>query len=71
MKNYILNLLVSLSQLINTLRGGDPDELLSSFAYREDIGWLIWLINGIFQDDSHCENAYKYEQAYPRPARKL
>jgi hypothetical protein len=71
MKNYILNLFVSISQLLNTLFAGNPDELLSSRAYREDIGWLIWLINFIFQDKLHCKVAYEYEQSYPRPTRKL
>ena len=35
-KKYFWNILVSLDQLGNTLLGGDPDETLSSRAYKLD-----------------------------------
>jgi hypothetical protein len=36
LRKYIRNVLVSIDQLINTVLGGDPDETLSSRAYKLD-----------------------------------
>ena len=55
---------VALSRLLNTLAGGQPDEMLSTRAYREDIKWLEATINTIFfWEKGHCEKSYLWESA--------
>lgn len=55
---------VALSRLLNTLAGGQPDEMLSTRAYREDIKWLERVINTIFfWEPGHCEKSYLWESA--------
>lgn len=55
---------VALSRLLNTLAGGQPDEMLSTRAYREDIKWLERIINTIFfWESGHCEKSYLWESA--------
>ena len=70
MRKYLLNLLVALDQLINTLCGGSPDETISAVAYRkgghrlDPLRWRLTyrLINLLFwwQQD-HCLSAYESE----------
>lgn len=59
MKKYLINILISIDQLANTLLGGHPDETISSRAgkyARRGSGWfpcqLCKLLN-LFQKD-HC-----------------
>lgn len=43
-RKYLMNLLVSIDQLANTLLGGDPDETISSRAAKgQDRWWWRWL----------------------------
>lgn len=61
MARYLKNLLISLDQLLNTMIGGNPDETLSSRAYRlrkRGIFAPSNIINGIFwwQKD-HCRES--------------
>ena len=69
MKSYILNVLIAIDQLVNSLIGGHCDETLSSAAYRaEKQGrfWGFWrpVIDFIFQplQSNHCFNAYLAEK---------
>ncbi len=66
MRQYALNSLIALDQLLNTLRGGSPDETLSAAAWRtEKAGRLggqlfrpcIDLLFRLFEQD-HCYKAY-------------
>lgn len=70
MKRYILNNLIAIDQLGNTLLGGYPDETISSRAYRLEangrtagkiarpaIDWLFALLG----DHDHCFNSYVSE----------
>lgn len=46
LKNYLYNLHVALSQVVNTLVGGDPDESVSGRigkAAAAGARWAIWL----------------------------
>lgn len=70
MSNYILRVLIALDQLVNTLIGGDPDETLSSAAYRSEKNGHFWgrvwrptvdFLFSPFQKD-HCFNAYLAEK---------
>ena len=69
MSNYILRVLIAFDQLVNALIGGNPDETLSSAAYRaEKAGglWGFWrpVIDFIFQplQSNDCFNAYLAEK---------
>lgn len=71
MRRYLLNLLVSLDQLLNTLFGGNPDETVSSRVGRGAIKGsklalvLEKLINSIFNllgDDNHCRKRIEWEE---------
>lgn len=78
MLRYILNILIALDQLINTLVGGYPDETLSASAWlgeqqgkfipcimRPVIDFIFWPI-----ERNHCANAYHAEYNHsqrPRP----
>ena len=69
MSQYILNVLIGLDQLINTLRGGSPDETLSAAAWRTEqagkLGGRIArpLIDLLFRpfERDHCFGAYQSE----------
>lgn len=56
-QKYISNLFVISSQLINTLLGGAPDELLSSRISRNRTHWLLGRIGGVleFFDPGHLD----------------
>ena len=67
MKNYILNVLIAFDQFINTVFLGQPDETISSRAWRCKDANSFWgvmhsLINKLFffQKD-HCHKAYLAE----------
>jgi hypothetical protein len=56
-KFYLINILVSIDQLLNTLLGGDPDETISSRCGKRRTkckvcGWLCWALDKI--DPRHC-----------------
>ena len=66
-KTYLLNILISFDQLVNVLFLGQPDETISSRAWRCKDANSFWkfmhsLINKLFffQKD-HCFNAYLAE----------
>ncbi len=67
MKEYAINVLISIDQLFFTLVGGYPDETLSSALYRYKNKSKIWnmsykAVNALFfwQDD-HCQQSYESE----------
>lgn len=69
MSNYILRVLIAADQLVNALIGGNPDETLSSAAYRaekEGRFWGFWrpVIDFLFRpfQKDHCFNAYLAEK---------
>ena len=70
MKRYILNVLIAIDQLINTLIGGCPDETLSASAWRgEQQGKLFPcifrpVIDFLFLpfERDHCSKAYRAER---------
>ena len=71
---YLINILIALSQLGNTLLGGYPDESMSARAWRTSQkgrwpGVLTRpLIDGLFyvvtfgKDANHCQDAYDSEK---------
>ena len=69
MKRYALNLLIAVDQLVNAILRGDPDETLSSRAYRMQLkgqrywGWTATFINALFFDRNHCRKAWEAEHA--------
>ena len=70
MRKYLYNILISINQLINTLLGGDPDEVLSSrIGKRAKKGckvslFLCKILN--FLDTGHCEDAIEKDEGLPR-----
>lgn len=65
---YIINVLLGIDQLFNTLIGGAPDETLSAASYRMNRdgrfwGFLMYPIDWLFfwQGPNHCYNAYVKE----------
>ena len=66
MWNYIKNILVAFDQLLNAIFRGEPDETLSSRAYRleKERGrkWPRFLIDTLlFWDKDHCYQSYLSE----------
>lgn len=75
---YILNVLISIDQLVNTLIGGYPDETLSASAWMGErdgkIGGRIFrpIIDVLFLpfERDHCKRAFESEYNFsqrPRP----
>ena len=66
MKWYILQILIALDQLLNTVLGGWADETFSARSHREKL-WCEWYIDLLFcwQTDgkyrNHCEQCYQHE----------
>lgn len=67
--SYPLNLLIALDQLANAVLAGDPDETLSSRAWRAEQsgqrywGWTRRAIDALFfWQRGHCRTAYLQEQ---------
>lgn len=65
--NYFLRIACAADQTLNTVLGGEPDETLSSRAYRnrERPGWkqLRQVIDSLFfWQDEHCLGAYLAER---------
>ena len=68
MFQYLFKIGISLDQLANTILAGEPDETLSSRAYRADIKGRLFgrffrpLIDGLFfLQESHCADSYLSE----------
>ena len=65
MKNYSLQLLIAIDQLLNAVIGGSADETISARAWRENpesfstkaIDWLFR-----FSGEDHCYQAYLEEK---------
>lgn len=64
LKKYLKNLFIAISQIINTILGGDPDETFSSRLGKWHKGsWLAKLVDWLFSwqkrvgSVSHVENA--------------
>ena len=69
MRIWALNVVIAADQMVNALLRGDPDETLSSRAYRMHMkGQPYWggLANVIdwffFWDADHCRKAFESEQ---------
>lgn len=69
MKTYFWHIFVALTQLLNTVLGGWPDETTSSRMWRLDLqgsasaGWARRAIDRLFfWQDSHCLRAYEAER---------
>jgi ABC-type spermidine/putrescine transport system permease subunit II len=58
---YLKNILISIDQFINTLLNGNPDETLSSRAFKlrkKGTYWASNIINGIFfWQQNHCKES--------------
>ena len=70
MRVWFLNIAIAIDQLANAVLRGDPDETLSSRAYRmrekgqRYWGWLANAIDALFfwqRAPRHCERAYLSE----------
>lgn len=58
---WLKNMLIALDQLLNTLLRGDPDETISSRAYRQR--WrIVPLLDAVFWfDPDHCRTSFEAE----------
>ena len=66
--DYLFKIGISVDQLANTILAGEPDETLSSRAYRADNKGRLFgrffrpLIDGVFfLQESHCAESYLSE----------
>jgi len=63
-KAYVFNVLVALDQLLNALRGGDPDETLSSVAAKNPDKWgwkpLRWVVERL--DPGHLARSLEADE---------
>ena len=70
--SYLMNLLISVDQLLNSILGGSCDETLSSRAYRQSLTNSNWMkfrkvVDRLFWFDvdssgrKHCELSYIVE----------
>ena len=71
--SYSLNLLIALDQFANAVLAGDPDETLSSRAWRAEQsgqrywGWTRRAIDALFfWQRGHCERAFLSESGRAR-----
>lgn len=78
MKRYLLNNLIALDQLANTLLAGEADETLSSRAHRMREkghrwwGWTARFIDALFfWQLEHCRNAWLSEVTRAQLPRNL
>lgn len=68
MGQYLLNILIAFDRMINAVLSGNPEETLSSVAYRKHrdgarFGFMMRVINTLFMNPNHCENAYHYDRS--------
>ena len=75
---YLLNLAIAVDQLANTVLAGDPDETLSSRAWRAEQsgqrywGWTRRAIDLLFfWQSGHCQAAYESELARSQLPKEL
>lgn len=67
MKQYLLNNLISMDQLLNTILGGCPDETISSRAWRCKDSSAFWgyarkaIDTVFFWQKQHCRVSYLSE----------
>ena len=65
-KWHLLQFLLALDQLLNTLLGGWADESFSARCYRHRYqnGWyaMMLLVNALFFNREHCKLAYQSEK---------
>jgi len=58
------NILIGIDQLFNALLLGDPDETISSRAYKNRAywpwRWLCWALNKI--DSNHCKESLEADE---------
>lgn len=66
MGRYLINLLISIDQFINTIFGGKPDDTISSRAhklYRIGKPLLSRIIDSIFfWEKNHCEKSVEDDE---------
>jgi hypothetical protein len=67
MGQYLLNILVAFDRMINAIISGDPDETLSSVAFRKNRDEGKWkftkgFINKLFFNPNHCNHAYDFDR---------
>lgn len=67
MGQYLINILIAFDRMINAIINGDPDETLSSVAFRKNrdgTGWKFTMpfINWLFTNEDHCKHAYDYDR---------
>lgn len=65
MKEYLINILISVDQFFNTLFGGDPDETISSRAGKRDgrrivPTFICWLLEKV--DPGHCKDSIEEDE---------
>lgn len=68
MRRYIWNLLIAIDQLLNALRGGDPDETISSVCAKriasgtKSRSWkaLAWFLELV--DPGHLSRAVEWDE---------
>lgn len=64
---YLRNLFVAISQVLNALIGGDPQESISARCYRQTWMGPMRLINWVglaFGQPHHCRGAYHALEAW-------
>jgi len=61
MKHFALNLATNIDYVGGTLFFNSDGHTISAMVYDKDVYWAVDGINWLFQDDMHCENAWKYE----------
>lgn len=70
-QRYLLNILIGIDQLANTILAGNPDETISSAVGRKAIQGRKWaliaeqLINPIFAllgDENHCRKRIEWDE---------
>ena len=62
---YVVNLLITLDQAVNTILGGAPDETLSSRMgkVRESCSVCYWICRALHLiDPSHCEDSIEEDR---------
>ena len=63
-RRYLFNILIAIDQLGNALRGGDPDETISSVAAKnpDKAAWkpLRWFLE--FVDPGHLQRAIERDE---------
>lgn len=63
MINYLLEILIAIDQLGNTLLGGWADETMSARAWRTKSFFYIIIDKIFFFMPEHCKNSYEAEQS--------